>query len=127
VGTNNLPVNTSDEIALGVSKVIETIKGRLPGTRVLLLGILPRGPQKGMPVDGAGPCYTEKVTATNAQLAKLADGQTVHYIDIGPQFIGADGGIISSDMPDGLHLVEPGYRKWAASIDGVIERLMESG
>ena len=43
IGTNNLGSNTDDEIADGIKAVVAEIKKQQPKTKILLLGIFPRG------------------------------------------------------------------------------------
>src|SRR5581483_5905827 len=87
IGTNNLGSNTNDEIAAGVTKVVTTLHEKLPHTKVLLLGIFPRGAKADDP-------NRARIKAINEQLAKLDDGgKTVKYLDIGPKFLDAEGNL----------------------------------
>ena len=43
IGTNNITLNTPDEIAAGVTAICDEIHQRSPASRILLLGIFPRG------------------------------------------------------------------------------------
>ena len=111
IGTNNSnrDDNSEAEILEGVQAVVKQIRSRLPDTKVLVLGIFPRGKtfsaQRG------------KILQVNQALAKLTDGKMIHYLDFGPQLIEADGSIANSVMPDFLHLSEGGYEIWANAIE----------
>jgi beta-glucosidase len=117
IGTNNSGSNTSEEIAEGVAAITKQLRTKLPKTKVLLLGIFPRGPNK----DDKRRQVNEKA---NHIFKKLADGKQVHYLDIGPKFLEKDGTLTRKIMPDLLHLTEKGYTIWAESIEEKLSELM---
>ena len=49
IGTNNSGANTSEQIAEGVKAIVEKLRAKLPNTKVLILAIFPRGPDKDEP------------------------------------------------------------------------------
>ena len=124
IGTNNVPTNTGAEIATAIGKVVEILRERLPETKILLIALLPRGPQKQDDADADNPYYMDIISLANSRLAKLDNGNTVRVLDIGSSFIGPDGNIITSLMPDQLHLVEPGYVMWAESMRELLKEMM---
>ena len=75
IGTNNSGSNTAEEIANGVTAIVKSIREKLPETKILLLGVFPRAEKPGS--------IRDKLAAVNAQIAKLDDGKTVKYLDIG--------------------------------------------
>jgi beta-glucosidase len=111
IGTNNSNKddNSEADILEGVTAIVKQIRTRLPETKLLVLGIFPRGktfsPQRG------------KILQVNQALEKLADNKTIFYMDIGSQLIEADGSISSEMMRDALHPGEKGYEIWAAAIE----------
>ena len=117
IGTNNSGTNTSEEIAAGVKAIVEKLRTKLPKTKVLVLGIFPRGP------DNANKNRQVNAKA-NEIIAKLADGEMVHYLDIGPKFLAEDGTLSKEVMPDLLHLNEKSYTMWAESIEPTVKKLM---
>jgi len=129
IGTNNSGTNTSQQIAEGVKLIVEKLRTKLPNTKVLVLGIFPRGAnvnadksktEKGFPDD-----KNRKVNeGANAIIQKLADNKNVYYLDIGPKFLEADGTLSRDIMPDLLHLNEKSYRIWAESIEPKVKELM---
>lgn len=123
IGTNNSNKNkdgteqySEAEILEGVVAIVNQLRARLPETKLLVLGIFPRGQtfstQRG------------KLLQINQALAKLADGQMIHYIDFGSQLIEADGAISKSIMPDSLHLSAQGYEIWAQAIEPKLKELL---
>lgn len=118
IGTNNSNGidNTAGQIIDGVTAIVQRLRSALPDTRVLLLGIFPRGEnineQRG------------KILQINQVLAKLDDGDHVHYLDIGHHFVTSQGLIPQDIMPDFLHLSEKGYQLWADAIAPKLNELL---
>jgi beta-glucosidase len=117
IGTNNLGSNTPDEIAEGVSDIVKTLRKKLPETKILLLGIFPRGEKPGT--------IREHLTAVNAKIAQLDDGKNVKYLDIGERFLEKDGTLSKDVMPDFLHLSHKGYMIWADAIEPTLWKMMD--
>ncbi len=118
IGTNNSngEDNTVEQIADGVRAIVQKLREKLPTTKVLLIGIFPRGenpnPQRG------------KILQVNQIIHKLADGQNVIWVDFGHKFINDQGQIPHDIMPDYLHLTQKGYEIWAQSIQGPLNRAL---
>ena len=121
IGTNNTGGDTADAIAKADTKIIQAIRAKLPKTKVLVLGIFPRGDKKtGELSAGAMP----KIKEVNAALAKLDDGKTIRYLDLADKFI--VGGKIPADvMPDQLHPNAKGYQIWAEAMQPLLEDMMK--
>ena len=122
IGTNNLTghnvrENTNDEIVAGVRAVCSAIREKSPETRILLLGLFPRG------ADPANP-HRGRIRAINTELAKLDGKDGISFLDIGDKFLEKDGTFRAGLAPDHLHLSEQGYRTWAAAIEPALSRLL---
>lgn len=117
IGTNNSNSNTSEQIADGVKAIVAKLRHDLPKTKILVLGIFPRGAQ---PSDAK----RQVNEGANKLIAKLADGEHVHYLDIGSKFLEADGTLSKQIMPDLLHLNEKSYTIWAESIEPQVAELL---
>lgn len=117
IGTNNSnrDDNTEADILEGVQAIVAQLRQRLPDTKLVVVGIFPRGAtfsnQRG------------KILQVNQALAKLADGKMIHYLDFGSQLIEADGSISKAIMPDALHLSEKGYEIWAQALEPKLKEL----
>lgn len=120
IGTNNTGDRRHDPAvtAAGVRRVIDEIRLRLPTTRILLLGIFPRGARP----DDALRAINEQV---NARIRAFADDRTVYFLDIGASLMNADGSLSPDVMPDQLHLSEQGYRQWAQAMEPTLDRLLD--
>lgn len=117
IGTNNANSNKPEEIADGIERIVELLKSKTPETEILLLAVFPRGAT-------ADDRLRQVNQKTNEIIAKLADGEQVHFLDIGKQFLGEDGSLSQEIMPDRLHLSEKGYRIWAESIEPKVKELL---
>ncbi len=82
------------------------------------MAVFPRGETPSFP-------QREKLTKVNAMIAKLNDGQHIHYLDIGPKFLQPDGTLTKDIMPDLLHLSPAGYQIWADAIGPKLAELMK--
>jgi lysophospholipase L1-like esterase len=102
-----------------VTKIVRTLQSNLPQTKVLLLGIFPRG-------FNADDPSRARIKAINEQIAKLDDGgKTVKYLDIGEKFLEEDGTLPREVMPDALHPNEKGYQIWAEAMAPTLAELMK--
>jgi lysophospholipase L1-like esterase len=117
IGTNNTRTNSAEEIAEGVTAVVKEIETKCPATKILLLGVFPRGEKPDVSA-------RSKIKEINAIIAKLDDGSRVKYLDIGSKFLDPDGTLPKSIMPDSLHPNESGYRIWAAAILPTVHSMM---
>ena len=113
IGTNNTGRDSAEAIAKGVTKIVETVRTKLPNTKILLLAVFPRGSKP----DGkiANPGY-EKIKQVNGIIAKLDDKKNIHFLDIGDKFLQGKDALDPAIMPDFLHLSPAGYQIWADAI-----------
>ena len=118
IGTNNTGHfdQKPDETAAGVTAVVEKLRARFPAMKVLLLGVFPRGATTDDP-------KRKLNVAVNQRIAKLDDGETIHYLDISDAFLEEDAALSKDIMPDLLHLSPVGYQRWAAAIEESVVEL----
>ena len=67
----------------------------------------------------------EIINGVNAELARLDDGKDVRFLDINRVFLGQDGKIPFSIMPDQLHPNAAGYQLWADAMQPTLTALMK--
>ena len=65
------------------------------------------------------------INGVNAELARLDDGKDVRFLDINRVFLGQDGKIPMSIMPDQLHPNAAGYQLWADAMHPTLTALMK--
>jgi lysophospholipase L1-like esterase len=120
IGTNNSNgnSNTPEEIVEGIQAIVNEIHKRQPGTKVLVLGVFPRGT----------PTSPErsKVEHVDQLLAHLDDEKTDYYMDLGSIFLGSDN-LVSKDLvSDGIHPNAAGYELWAKTMEPKLKELLAS-
>ena len=120
IGTNNLIVseNSADSIAAGVLNILSAIHGRSPHSKVVLIGLLPRG------FGLFGGSKQKKIIAINLLLAKLHNGFSVFFLDVGGSFLLPNGSINKELLPDLLHPSEHGYEVLASLIEQQLNLLI---
>ena len=120
IGTNNLgqgPDEQPEWDAAGIKKILDTLRAKLPETKILLLAIFPRG-------DAHDP-IRERIAKVNEIIATYADGKTIHFLDVGKVFLDEQGNIPPGIMPDKLHPSAFGYDRWYDAIRPTVDEMMK--
>jgi len=110
IGTNNLTINTDDEITAGLKKLIEAIKFRQPAASMVLSGILPRRDME------------QRIVALNTRIASLANQLKIQYVNPGIVLLNKQRKIDETMFGDGLHPNEAGYKKLALAIKPYLKK-----
>ena len=125
IGTNNTGLRNDppEETAYGISAILKELKMRLPDSKILLLGVFPRG-------NYAGASETHKkrldeITNANKKVNGIikgyADEKTVFYRDFGDIFLTPEGFVDPVLMPDYVHPGEAGFRAWGKVMEPFIK------
>jgi len=119
IGTNNVGhrKEASEKTAAGIKAILDIIKTKQPQTKVLLLGIFPRG-------DKATHPMRKLNDATNKLISAYADGKSVQYLSINEKFLEKDGTLSKKVMPDLLHPASEQYQVWADAIAPSLKKLL---
>ena len=117
IGTNNNG-DTVPHITAGVTAIVKQIHAKLPQSKLLLLGIFPRGALATDP-------KRAKMAEVNAELAKLNDGKKTFYLEIWKPFLAEDGSISKEVMGDALHPSAKGYQIWADAMQPTLDALLK--
>jgi beta-glucosidase len=123
IGTNNVGYPAEDIIKAD-AKIVAEIHQKLPQTRVLVLGIFPRGPDPSIPKWAE---FRAKIIEVNKGLAALEDGDKTRFLDIGDKFLTPDGKITKEFMFDdvALHPNTEGYLLWVAAMNPLLDEMMK--
>ncbi len=119
IGTNNVTLNTAEEIAAGVTAIVDEVHQRSRTSRILLLGIFPRGEKP--------DANRATIDDINQRLAKL-DGRdgVVTYLDIGPRFPRRRRLDLEGRDGDFLHPSAKGYEIWVEAMKPTLTRLLSA-
>ncbi len=117
IGTNNVPIMPADDVALGVAENIRQIRQRSPNSRILLVGILPRGTTAQDPMRAA-------IARVNAQISRCADNRTIFYTEPGPMFLDGAGNLSDQIAFDYLHPSMVGYAILSTALEPHIRALL---
>lgn len=119
IGTNNFGLHGDEPEAVigGIKAILKALHQKIPGSKVLLLEIFPRG--------NPGDPLRTKVTEANRLLEAYAkEHAEVTRLRIWDEFMNEDGSLPAGIMPDKLHLSEKGYAIWAEAMVPTLQRLL---
>ena len=97
IGTNNLRVNSNEEILEGLRFLVQVLKSHQPMAEITLLGIYPRRD------------YEDRIISINKNIRKMTRAEHVRYADIGKGMFLETGKVNESLFTDGLHPNLEGY------------------
>jgi lysophospholipase L1-like esterase len=118
IGTNDIGHGRSvEDAAEGIRAVLIKLRVREPTTRILLLGLWPRGATPSDP-------FRKKVEAVNKLIQSCGDNKTVFYADIGGVLLDARGDLSRDISPDLLHFTAAGYARIAPLLDRLLDPLL---
>jgi lysophospholipase L1-like esterase len=120
IGTNNIVHSEAQGIARGIKTIIEIVHHRLPHTKVLLLGILPRAGKNSTQL-----LHDESIRNVNSLIAKFADGKQTVFLDMRAHFTREDGKQLRKELfVEGVHLLEAGYQVWAEAMNPTLKKML---
>jgi lysophospholipase L1-like esterase len=124
-GTNNVgnrvPPSGIDaavaDVTKGLAAVLRLMQAKAPGAVIILTGIFPRNDNMAV---------LPEIYAINANLAKMADGRGIRYLNINRKLADANGSLYEGMMNanDKLHPALAGYQVWADALTPILEELL---
>jgi lysophospholipase L1-like esterase len=123
-GTNNIGRVTPpaaeaavEDVTAGLRAIVDVMRSKAPDAVIILMGIFPRNDNmNAMPV-------IEKI---NANLARMADGEKIRYMNINDKLADQDGKLHDGMMNanDKLHPTLKGYQVWADALKPLLTELL---
>ncbi len=107
-----MQLNTAEDIAHGIKEIINQLLVKMPSTKILLLGIIPR----------AGDVETE-VQAVNTIISKYNDDKQVFYLDMSDKYQDSPGKEKAGLFSDTVHLTKEGYQVWYETMEPIFKKL----
>ncbi|XP_072528162.1 platelet-activating factor acetylhydrolase IB subunit alpha2-like [Salminus brasiliensis] len=117
VGTNNHQ-HTAEQVAGGVMEIVQLLMNQIPHTKIILLGLLPRGERQ-------NPLREKNAEVNRLLRASASRLSPVQFLDLSSDFTHSDGAVSSRDMFDYLHLTAAGYRKVARPLHELLLQILE--
>ena len=110
LGTNNMGVNTNEELVRGMMLLIDAVRRHQPKAKIYQVGIMPRRNDEA------------RVAAINALVAERLKGTDVTYVDMAPGFLDENGKLKEELFAgDGLHPNELGYAVEAKNLERYVK------
>ena len=119
-GSNNLGPDAGDpakvaDVTRGITALVALCREKAPTATIILMGILARNDLPGV---------TPGIDRINDNIARIADGKTVRYLNINDRLADADGNLHEGVTVDGLHLDLKGYQIWAGALTPILTDLL---
>lgn len=111
IGTNNAGHrhDKPEDIAAGIQLILESIRQKLPSSRIILTAIFPRSRNRNKRMRIA-------IEASNAIIQRFANNNQIQWFDINEHFLDGEGVLNESVMPDLLHPNSAQYEVWAREL-----------
>lgn len=114
IGTNNLPHDEAEAIAVGVGAILDQLRFTFAEQRIVLLSVPPRGKAPDDPLRVKG-------RSLNARLQQMAKGARATWLDLDPILLDANGQAHSGRMArDAVHWTAAGYAAVGEALSGVL-------
>jgi lysophospholipase L1-like esterase len=120
-GTNNVgnqPGDAAriDDISAGIKRIVDVCRAKAPNSTIILTAIFPRNDNIAV---------MPEIVRINANLAKMADGRTIRFLNINDKLADRDGKLHEGMMnADGLHPTLKGYQVWADALKPIFRELL---
>jgi lysophospholipase L1-like esterase len=119
-GTNNVGGEPGDDarvvdVTRGLSAIVAACRKKAPAATIVLTAIFPRNDN---------PAVMPTIDRINADLAKMADGNSIRFLDVNPKLADARGLLFEGMTVDGLHPSLKGYEVWAAGLEPILAELL---
>lgn len=121
-GTNNIGSQPGGaarvaEITRGLTAILDICRRHAPGATVILTAIFPRNDNMAV---------MPEIDQVNANLARLANGRSVRYLNVNDRLADKDGRLFPGMMNerDKLHPTIQGYQIWADGLKPIFAELL---
>jgi lysophospholipase L1-like esterase len=115
IGTNDLGTRqTVEHLVRNVQSILVELRRQLPGSRMLVQSIMPRGRE-----------FADRIQEANIHLRQFSATVHAQYLDLWPVLALDDGELNPTFSDDRLHLNAAGYEAWLTELRPGLERLRE--
>jgi lysophospholipase L1-like esterase len=119
-GTNNVGKEPGDDakvadVTRGIAAIVDTCRRKAPAATLVLTALFPRNDN---------PAVVPTISRINANLARMADGRSIRFLDVNARLADASGTLFEGMTVDGLHPSLQGYEVWAAGLKPMLNELL---
>ena len=120
-GTNDLPGTgpanpaTVPKVVANLRAIIDLFQKQAPDAPVILFGVFPRSQNRAL---------APAIQSINDDLAKLADGKSIRFVNLNSQLGDARGELLPGMSTDGIHLTEAAYQIWAEALKPILREIL---
>jgi lysophospholipase L1-like esterase len=115
IGTNDFGTRqTVEHLVRNVQSIMVELRRQLPGARMLLQSVMPRGRE-----------FADRIQDANIHLRQFSATVHAQYLDLWPAMALEDGELNPAYSDDRLHLNDAGYQAWLSELRPALERLRE--
>jgi lysophospholipase L1-like esterase len=120
-GTNNVAAarsgddNRVGDITRGVEAIVDFVRRRVPAATIVLTAIFPRNDR---------PELLPDILRINTNLARIADGRLIRFVNINDRLADSDGRLFAGMMNDGLHPTVRAYQIWADALKPIFTEVL---
>ena len=120
-GTNNIGSQPGDaakvdDITRGLQAIVDVSRRKAPKATIILTAIFPRNDNMAV---------MPEIDRVNANLARMADGRTIRFVNVNDRLADKDGRLLDGMMnPDNLHPTIRGYQIWADALKPLFTEIL---
>jgi lysophospholipase L1-like esterase len=103
------------DVTRGLEAIVDLCRKKAPAATIVLTAIFPRNDN---------PAVMPTINGINANLAKLADGKSIRFLDVNARLADAKGALFEGMTVDGLHPSLKGYEVWADGLKPILTELL---
>ncbi len=108
-----------EDVTRGLKAIVKVCQEKAPNATIILTGIFPRNNSRG---DVLAPIST--INKINDNLAKMADGRKVRYLNVNDKLADKDGRLLPGMTVDLLHPTPKGYQVWADGLKPIFTEIL---
>lgn len=103
------------DISRGLEAIVRICQVQAPGAVIVLTGLFPRNDNMAV---------IPEIRQINENLAKLADGKKIRYLNVNTQLADADGNLFPGMSHDKLHPTVKAYQIWADGLKPIFTEIL---
>jgi lysophospholipase L1-like esterase/pimeloyl-ACP methyl ester carboxylesterase len=108
-GVNNFPTDTGQDVAEGIGAIVRAIVAKDNRVKILLVGPLPAREKSS--------AYRKKFETVHSIISRLGDNRRIFYSGLAFEMLRSDQSLEPMFFaPDGIHLTQRGYERWAGLV-----------